>query len=67
MISALELDTALRTGAYRVGDANRRAVKCAFCGADCLPTQARKLHLTSREHRAVFLCVGACLPKATTT
>lgn len=63
MIDARTLDDALRTGGYRVGSYNLRPVKCALCSADCLPTQARRIHLATQLWRGVFLCVATCLPK----
>jgi hypothetical protein len=63
MIDARVLDVAFQQGAYRIGSFNLRPVKCALCGADCLPTQARRVHLTAQAWRGVFLCLATCLPK----
>lgn len=56
---------ALSTGEYRLGRRNVRLVRCAACGAGCLPGQARALHLLTRLWRAVWLCTSCCPKEAT--
>jgi hypothetical protein len=63
MIDARTLDDALQAGAFRLGALNTRPVRCALCSIDCLPGQARRMHLGVRWGRSVYLC-HAHTPKA---
>lgn len=63
VVDAAVLDAAIAAGAYRLGRVNARPVRCARCGAACLPTQARHLRLAAWAWRGAYLCLARCCPK----